>query len=390
MGTSHRLGAESMPGEEDLRKSVVSSLKLLLTLQCAGLLLTLTAGVSLLAHVGQFSECLLFSYKDGESLSYGEDYYCEAVGYGLVVTGLLMMVIMFLTIRQITSISTAASLYVLRKLRYLDIKGRTVLLHLLVSVVVIFFSAATLAGYFSSCGTFHQYVTNILHQKQSLDPREVRGESVEERFVDDVVFWRYARQVTNSFGAKLYILETGCRALFTDPDLATVLHDNHWEKYSGYYGYWYRQDIYNTDSTTKAITNNALIEATITTSCLSALVWLSLTVFLIVIKRRTERRTKSESLHLLPTFSPRGLSLLGQADLSNTYSHNTERSPSMSSRRDIDSVVLANILDPVSVLWTGGRRSHRLNNLNTSRRVQMHQLKPLLKTSLQAHQTEIL
>ena len=52
-----------MPGEEDLRKSVVSSLKLLLTLQCAGLLLTLTAGVSLLAHVGQFSECLLFSYK---------------------------------------------------------------------------------------------------------------------------------------------------------------------------------------------------------------------------------------------------------------------------------------------------------------------------------------
>ena len=52
-----------MSGEEDLRKSVVSSLKLLLTLQCAGLLLTLTAGVSLLAQLGQFSECLLFSYK---------------------------------------------------------------------------------------------------------------------------------------------------------------------------------------------------------------------------------------------------------------------------------------------------------------------------------------
>ena len=40
-------------------------------------------------------------------------------------------------------------------------------------------------------------------------------------------------QVTNSFGANLYILDVSCRALFTDPDVATVLHDNHWEKYSG-------------------------------------------------------------------------------------------------------------------------------------------------------------
>jgi len=370
-----------MSGEEDIRKSVVSSLKLLLTLQCAGLLLTLTAGVSLLAHLGQFSECLLFSYKDGESLSYGEYYYCEAVGYGLSVTVLLMMVIIFLTIRQTTAISSAASLYVLRKLRYLDIKGRTVFLHLLVSLVVLVFSSATLAGYFSSCGTFHQYVTKILHQKQNLDPREVRGESLEERFVDDVVFWRYARQVTNSFGAKLYVLDTDCRALFTDPDLATVLHDDHWKKYSGYYGYWYSEDIYNTDSRAKAVTNNALIEATITTSCLSALLWLGLTIFLLLVKRRTERRTTSE------------------ADLSKTDSQRTDRSSCSSvswqgyqgsSRRDIDTVVLGNILDPVSVLWTGGRRSHRLNNVNTSRRVQMHQLKPLLKTSLKAHQTEIL
>ena len=148
-----------MSGEEDLRKSVVSSLKLLLTLQCAGLLLTLTAGLSLLAQLGQFSECLLFSYKgitlsptnfpysiisDEESLSYGRYYYCEAVGYGLSVTAFLMMVIIFLTIRQMTAISSAASLYVLRKLRYLDIKGRTVFLHLLVSLVVLVFSSVTL------------------------------------------------------------------------------------------------------------------------------------------------------------------------------------------------------------------------------------------------------
>ena len=62
---------------------------------------------------------------------------------------------------------------------------------------------------------------------------------------------------------------------------------------AGYYGYWYSQDIYNTDSTLKATTNNALIEAAIATSCLSTLIWLGLSVFLIVLKRRTLKRTKS-------------------------------------------------------------------------------------------------
>ena len=62
-------------------------------------------------------------------------------------------------------------------------------------------------------------------------------------------------------------------------------------EFLGYYGYWYSEDIYNTDSRAKAVTNNALIEATITTSGLSTLLWLGLTIFLIVVKRRTERRT---------------------------------------------------------------------------------------------------
>ena len=40
-------------------------------------------------------------------------------------------------------------------------------------------------------------------------------------------------QVRNSFGANLYIIDSSCRALLTDPDIATALHDNHWDKYSG-------------------------------------------------------------------------------------------------------------------------------------------------------------
>ena len=55
---------------EDWRRSVLRSLKILLTLESAGLVLTLTAGASLIAHLGEFSQCILFSYK-GQQLPGG-------------------------------------------------------------------------------------------------------------------------------------------------------------------------------------------------------------------------------------------------------------------------------------------------------------------------------
>ena len=79
---------------------------------------------------------------------------------------------------------------------------------------------------------------------------------------------------------------------------------------------------------------------------------------------------------------------------------------SQGSRRDIDSLALGNILgkyrtdrpnmsalspsDPV--LWTGGRGTGRLNNVCAGRMASAHmrQLKPLLKTSAPAYETEIL
>ena len=45
------------------RRSLVRSLKILLTVESAGLVLTLTAGSSLIAQLGEFSQCILFSYK---------------------------------------------------------------------------------------------------------------------------------------------------------------------------------------------------------------------------------------------------------------------------------------------------------------------------------------
>ena len=50
------------------RTSVLRSLKILLTLESAGIILTLTAGASLIAQLGEFSHCILFSYK-GQQLS---------------------------------------------------------------------------------------------------------------------------------------------------------------------------------------------------------------------------------------------------------------------------------------------------------------------------------
>ena len=42
---------------------MLRSLKILITLESAGILLTLTAGASLIAQLGEFSRCILFSYK---------------------------------------------------------------------------------------------------------------------------------------------------------------------------------------------------------------------------------------------------------------------------------------------------------------------------------------
>ena len=44
-------------------RSLVRSLKILLAVETAGLVLTLAAGASLIAQLGEFSQCILFSYK---------------------------------------------------------------------------------------------------------------------------------------------------------------------------------------------------------------------------------------------------------------------------------------------------------------------------------------
>ena len=117
------------------------------------------------------------------------------VGYGLVMATLVMFVVICLTVSQISAISANPSQLARRKLRHLRISWRSLSLHLAVFLLTLTFSAVLLAGYFSSCTTFHHHVNLILQEKLNQDPRLLRGEKIQERFVDDVGFWRYTRQV---------------------------------------------------------------------------------------------------------------------------------------------------------------------------------------------------
>ena len=137
-------------------------------------------------------------FSDGESLSFGDETYCEVVGYGLVVSVMLMFIVLCLTLAQISAISAHTGQLARRKLRHLRISWRSLSLHLAVFLVTLSFSALLLAGYFSSCRTFHHHVNIILQEKLNQDPRLLRGENIQERFVDDVGFWRYTRQVRST------------------------------------------------------------------------------------------------------------------------------------------------------------------------------------------------
>ena len=67
------------------------------------------------------------------------------------------------------------------------------------------------------------------------------------RFVHDNQFWRYTGQINNAFGSESYSIRISCRTIFTDPDIHQRLHDTHVKKYSSYFGYWYKQDLYTYD-----------------------------------------------------------------------------------------------------------------------------------------------
>jgi len=342
-------------------EGVKRSLVVLVIAQFAGAVLSLLAGASLVAHVDPLSECVLFASEEGETLSYGEPFYCEMLGYGFILNNVIVIVTAYLTLKQRSNISALSKHFSMKNLKTLKIGKQLIVLHAVVLSIVLTLTISLTVGYKYSCINFESHVDKLLSIKLNQDPNLLRGETIEERFVEDPTFWRYAQQVTNVFGSNMYTIEASCRALFTDPDIATLLHDTHVKKYSGYFGWWYHQDIYSFEAQTQSMRTNILIEASLAGSWMGTLVWLGATIFIILQKRRISKQTsiaKSDVVDTMSTRSDRSGSTIQRGSLKpsqspassirligNVYASVTSNASSYN-RKDIDDLALGSILDP--------------------------------------------
>lgn len=350
---------------------VERSLVVILLLQLAVVVLSLLAGGTLIAHVDPTSECVLFSYQEtqveGEEkiehkLSYGEPYLCEVIGYGFIATNVLIFTTAYLTLRQRNFISHIQKQFSIKSFRFLKIAPKVIFFHGLTFLFLLGFSAALTTGYYKSCMSFQTYIETILRSKLNEDPNDLRGERVEERFTEDTMFWRYTQMVKNVFGGNVFTIQTSCRTLFTDPDISTVLHDNHVKKYGGYFGWWYHQDIYSFDARAQSVWMNVLIEASLAGAWLGTFAWLAATIFLLIQKRRltalrlegSQDAADSTSLRSSSSNRPNSsASRLSRNNSSPAFSLKSDRNvytsitsnASSYSRKDIDDLALGSILD---------------------------------------------
>ena len=72
------------------------------------------------------------------------------------------------------------------------------------------------------------------------------------------------------------------------------------DRYSDYFGYWYKQDLFSYDSRYQAILTNSLIEATLAGGWLSVLLWGGSFIFIIIQKyyiKKEKRDLDRVSLH---------------------------------------------------------------------------------------------
>ena len=80
----------------------------------------------------------------------------------------------------------------------------------------------------------------------------------------------------------------------TDPDIHQRLHDDHYQKQSRYYGYWYGQDLFAYDSQAESARANALVEACLAGSWISFAFWLG-GLILILVQKYFIRQQKLEA-----------------------------------------------------------------------------------------------
>lgn len=245
-----------MSSENDPVSSLRRSLTVILILQTVASLLTLLAGSCVLAHVAPRSKCPLFSHKgkciiiqkvflfslsgyliylltDGTALSFGPYYFCELLGSGYVLSFILMVITVILNVRQIRQVAEAFNVTVLKRRKCLKVNLKTVALQWINFSVILILTVILTVGFRNSCEAFRVFVEDKIYTKLNIHLTRVLGETIDEKFADDPFFWRYTRRVTNIFGAEMFTTVTSCRVMMTDPEIATILHDNHADKFAG-------------------------------------------------------------------------------------------------------------------------------------------------------------
>ena len=115
------------------------------------------------------------------------------------------------------------------------------------------------------------YYSKNVREKLNVNPYETRGEEILTKYEDDYKFHRYTNRYGNAFGAEFYTISITCKSILTDPEVHQRLHDDHYDKQSRYYGYWYGQDLFSYDSQYEATKTNALIESSLAGSVLNLL-----------------------------------------------------------------------------------------------------------------------
>eukprot|EP00092_Neocalanus_flemingeri_P013177 GFUD01014200.1.p1 GENE.GFUD01014200.1~~GFUD01014200.1.p1 ORF type:complete len:436 (-),score=84.14 GFUD01014200.1:185-1492(-) len=274
---------------------------ILLIVYGAAALFALLAGATLVAHVDPFSECILFSHVEGHKLYYGSEAYCETIGYlflGCIVGAVVMFYITFKHRSQLMGFYQSGQFT--KSDQVLTISTKILSGHAVITTAVLLLTMGLTAGYQIACDNISHRINGQLRNKLNKDPNVLRGEKIDERFTDDNQFWRYTGEISNPFGQNLYTVRMTCRTIFTDPHIHQELHDNHVDRYSNYFGYWYKQDLFAYDSRYQAVLTNGLIEASMAGGWVSVLLWGGAMVFMLIQKyyiQKEKRELDRVSLH---------------------------------------------------------------------------------------------
>ena len=157
----------------------------------------------------------------------------------------MMLITVILNLRQIKEVAKASSMTVLKSWKCLKVNSMTVVLQWINFSVILFLSVILTVGFRTSCEAFRVFVEDKIDAKLNIDLTRLRGETIDERFADDPWFWRYTRRVTNSFGAAMFSTVTSCRVMMTDPEIVTILHDNHADKFAGEHFLCFDANLYS-------------------------------------------------------------------------------------------------------------------------------------------------